>query len=167
VPDQVFVDVVSDVTVISTMHWVPAGVFVIEKLFTLVVELTVVVKKGAGLVPSSFLALTTILTPLVGIVELIVTVKSNGPLDAGCTELIGGLVVTTRLASVGGGGGGGGGVPPPPLLLPHPEDIRAELKKRITINFNTDFIHIIKDDKLVNPRLSSKYICITFKAFFQ
>jgi hypothetical protein len=82
---------------------------VIEKLFTVAVVLTVAVKKGAGFVPSSFLAFTTILTPLGGIVEVIVTTKSKGPFDAGWVELRGGLVVNCISAS---------GVPPPPPPLP-------------------------------------------------
>ena len=74
----------NEVTVISTITGVAAGVPVIDILVILfLVEVIVVVKNGVGLVPSSFLAFTTIFTPPLGIVDVIVIVKSNGPLDAG------------------------------------------------------------------------------------
>jgi len=74
-------------------------------------------------VPSSFLAVISIFTPLGGIVEVIVTVRSNGPLDGACTEPFGGLVVTTRVAS------GVPPPPPPPLLFLQPEETRMALIK--------------------------------------
>ena len=92
------------------------------------------VKKGGGFVPSSFLAVISIFTPLGGIVEVIVTVKSNGPLDGACTEPFGGLVVTTRVAS------GVPPPPPPPLLFLQPEETKMALIKNKDNKRKTAFI---------------------------
>jgi hypothetical protein len=89
-------------------------------------------------VPSSFFAVISIFTPLGGMVEVIVTVKSKGPLDAARFEPTGGFKVTARLASV---------VPPPPPPPPppflQPEDINIELIKNKDNNRSADFISAV------------------------
>lgn len=77
----------------------PTGVFVILKLFTELLVFIEVEKKGALPEPSSFLALTSILTPLGGIAEVMVTVKLNGSIEGSRNEPLEGLVCTARLAS--------------------------------------------------------------------
>ena len=69
------------------------------KLFTELVEFTEVEKNGVLPEPSSFLALTSILTPLAGMADVIVTAKLNGSIEGSRNEPLEGLVCTARLAS--------------------------------------------------------------------
>jgi hypothetical protein len=107
------------VTVVKQITLV--GVLVIVKL--LVAELVdeLVVKNAAAPDPSSFFALTLIVTPCDGMVEVMVTTSGKSVCGAGaCVEFSGGVKVTTKLLSVGGGGGF--------VLLPQlPEIINAEI----------------------------------------
>jgi hypothetical protein len=127
----------NEVTLISTIHCVAGGVLVIVILVVAFdVEAMVVEKNGAGFVPSSFLAFTSILTPPGGMVDVIVIVKLNGPFDGAGVWPIGGFVVTTKLASEPPP------FPPPPFL--QPEEMRTELTKNNDNKWKTNFINFIR-----------------------
>ena len=81
-PVNLLVDVVREVTVTSTRNVAPFGELVIVKLFTDVDEFLDSVKNGV-LPATSVLADTSILTPPVGIVDLIVTVNGKSGPGAG------------------------------------------------------------------------------------
>jgi hypothetical protein len=106
VPVQVLEAVLFDVTVTVVIQITPIGVPVIEKL---VDEPLVLVlggaKNGAAPEPSSFFAVTVMVTPCGGIADVIVTERGNSTCGAGgCVEFAGGFSETTKVASDGGGG---------------------------------------------------------------
>ena len=121
-PVQVLLALDFEVTVTVVIHTTLTGVLVIVKLLVaLLVLVTGDVKKTTEL--SSLFAVTLIVTPCEGMVEVIVTTSGKSVCGAGaCVEFSGGFNVTTKLASVGGAGGF--------VLLPQlPEIINAEITK--------------------------------------
>jgi hypothetical protein len=103
-----------DVTVTSTTDKVAEGVPVIVKLLLDVEDVVVVVKKLVVL-PSGC-ALTAMVTPPAGIVELIVTVRGkSGPTAAASVVPLAGVVETLNVGSVLQGSLV---VPPPPEPVP-------------------------------------------------
>lgn len=84
-----------------------------------------VVKNAAAPDPSSFFADTEIVTPCEGMADVIATESGKSVWAAAAwVEPSGGLIVTTRFASVTGGGDGGF------LLLQLPETINAATTKK-------------------------------------
>jgi hypothetical protein len=100
VPLQVLDDSVLEVTFMVTRHSTWAGVLVMVKLVVVLVVLVVDVKKGV-VFPASSAAVTAIVTPLGGMVEVTCTVRENvGPGAAACSPpFAAGVVVTARAAS--------------------------------------------------------------------
>jgi hypothetical protein len=100
----------------------PIGVPVIEKL---VDELLVLVGAGEKNTEelSSLFAVTVMVTPCGGIVDVIVTERGKSVCGAGgCVEFAGGFSETTKVASDGGGGGVD--------LLPQLPDINNTVTKK-------------------------------------
>lgn len=99
----------TEVTVTVVKQTTLVGVPVIEIVVLALLVFIVELKKAAAPEPSSFFAETVIVTPCAGMVDVMAIVSGKSTCGAaGCTELTGGVSVTTRFASVGGGGGGGG-----------------------------------------------------------
>jgi hypothetical protein len=95
-----------EVTVTVVRQTILTGVPVIEKLVDVPLVLVLAgAKNGAAPEPSSFFAVTVMVTPWAGIVEVIVTVSGKSICgDGGCVEFAGGFNDTTNVASDGGGG---------------------------------------------------------------
>ena len=103
-----FVALVLEVTVTVVKQTIFTGVPVIEKRLLALLEFVVLVKKAAVPEPSSLTAEIVIVTPCGGMVEVIATVRGKSTWGAAaCTELTGGVSVTTRFASGVGVGIGG------------------------------------------------------------
>ena len=119
-----------EVTVTSTRMVTFLGEPVIVKLFTVFVELIDVLKKGVDPATSG-LAITSIFTPPLGIVDLMVTVRGKSGPGAGAWLLPeAGFNSTTKAGS---------GVPPPPPLLQLPLQSTTEKAIRY-VRYRTFFI---------------------------
>lgn len=129
-PVHVFVASVFDVTVtVVRQTTLPPGVPVIVKLLMEAVDDMLLVKKFV--VEPSGAALTSMVTPCVGMVDVIETVSGKSVCGAGdWVELAGGFSVTPRVASVGGGGG----LLPPPLDFLQLFDNPTKRKDTISTN---------------------------------
>jgi hypothetical protein len=95
------VDFVLEVTVMFTIQFTNAGVWVMLKVFVVLVVLKVLVKNVEFAVPSSA-AVTTMVTPFGGITDVITMERGkSGPGAAGWTSLptVVGVVVTVNAAS--------------------------------------------------------------------